>query len=83
MSFSPHFLVILRHVLSSLFFIGQLKVFSVACNLQLKLITLQPRGELPEIIRAFLWMVGSVGLSNKAFPRGDVCVLCLHEIHMK
>lgn len=38
MSFSPHFLVILRHVLSSLFFIGQLKVFSVACNLQLKLL---------------------------------------------
>lgn len=75
------FLVILRHVLSSLFFVGQPKVFSVTWNLQPNI--LQHYGELPEIIRAFMWMVGSMELSNKAFPRGDVCVLYLHEIHMK
>lgn len=81
MYFFPYFLVILRHVLSSLFFVNQPKVFFVSWNFQPNI--LQHYGELPEIIRAFMWMVGSMEVSNKAFPRGDVGVLYLHEIHMK
>lgn len=72
MSFSPHFLVILRHLLSSLFFVSQPKVLSVAGNSHPELMSFSTMERAQTSVGQVL-PLGSMGLSNKVFLEGK-CV---------